>query len=327
MVDRFGGRPPPECLSGVSRSIHTRAGSRRREGARTQETLDTTTPFLLYIAAGCCSSVPGGSHDGQGGDRGQGGAAYPVLRRACTFPDWLMCALHAASLIPSFAGPSQSVTLTQSHTSHTQIVVVNKPFGLSTIPNSELVKDSTADATLADNASASPPRAPPESTEGAADAPGPTAAAPAAAPALTGAPSAIANKHKKRKRTHQELWHDMLRGPALLEEAASLSPDQQHLRPYLETLASRKDAVPRKWQKFAGWGQRTLKCDETTAEDLYGLLQQRFEAEEGGRGDSVMTRLLRHFREVKTVHRLGTSGWSGIQMGSGARAKRWIYAG
>jgi len=128
-----------------------------------------------------------------------------------------------------------------------------------------------------------------------------TAEAAAAAAAL----SATKNNSNTKKRTHQEMWHDMLRGPLLLAEAAALPPDRHHLRPYLESLATRRDAVPRKRQKFLGWGQRTLKCDGPTSAALFDVLQARFEASEGGRTDSVMTRLLRHFKEVKTVHRLG----------------------
>ena len=175
-----------------------------------------------------------------------------------------------------------------------QIVVVNKPFGLNTIPGNELVKEE--EAPPSSSTSAAEPDAP--QTDNAGDQSAPAAAAAAVAGAQTNA--------NARKRTHQELWHDMLRGPELQAEAAALPPDRSHLRPYLESFGARgREAVPRKRQKFVPWGQRRLKCDARMAEELFEVLQAWFEAREGGRADSVMTRLLRHFKEVKTVHRLG----------------------
>lgn len=151
------------------------------------------------------------------------------------------------------------------------LVVVDKPAGLNTIPGNALVK---------------------EEEEGGKEAP----------PATAG---------HKRKRTHQELWMDMLtEDPVALQHSLAASHDHAHLVPYLATLTEHKSSVPRKRQVFMDWGVRTLKAPATDVEGLYEALKAAFEAKEGNRQDSVQTRLLRAFKEIKTVHRLDceTSG-------------------
>jgi hypothetical protein len=190
-------------------------------------------------------------------------------------------------------------------------VVVNKPSGLNTIPGNELVKEE-AEAPPPSAAEAGATEAAAAAAAAASDTPAPpnhdTDGDQAAHAAATTTPTGNGNDTNttRKKRTHQEMWHDMLRGPELQAEAAALPPDRSHLRPYLESIGARsREAVPRKRQRFLPWGQRTLKCDAQTVEELFEVLQARFEAKEGGRTDSVLTRLLRHFKEVKTVHRLG----------------------
>ncbi len=150
------------------------------------------------------------------------------------------------------------------------LIVVDKPARLNTIPGNALVKEE-------------------EDSEA--------------------APPATAGGHK-RKRTHQELWMDMLtEDPVALRHSLEAS-HHAHLAPHLAALMEHKSSVPRKRQVFMDWGVRTLKAPATDVEGLYEVLKAAFEAKEGNRQDSVQTRLLRAFKEIKTVHRLDceTSG-------------------
>jgi tRNA pseudouridine32 synthase/23S rRNA pseudouridine746 synthase len=220
------------------------------------------------------------------------------------------------------------------------LIIVNKPFGLSTIPGNTLVKEegteepsstplppppsasstecSTANATPSSStdpegnkkeaSAASMPPAPPQNTLSS-----PLPAAPPSTSTTTNPPQSqpppIPNNNK-RKRTHQELWMDMLtQDPTTLQHALNLSTDP-HLAPTLASLLAHKSSVPRKRQTFLEWGVRVLKAPPQDMEALYERLHQAFEAKEGNRQDSVQTRLLRVFQQVKTVHRLDceTSG-------------------
>lgn len=160
------------------------------------------------------------------------------------------------------------------------IIVVDKPFGLNTIPGNALVKDNEQ----------------PEIEE------------------ETGTPTPIptADTNNKRKRTHQELWMDMLQGdPTPLHQAlASHSTTTTSLTPTLTALLSYKSSIPRKRTKFIDWGTRILKLPASDLDALYDILHATFEAKEGNRQDSVLTRLLQTYKEIKTVHRLDceTSG-------------------
>jgi hypothetical protein len=112
---------------------------------------------------------------------------------------------------------------------------------------------------------------------------------------------------KKRKRpTMQDNWSAMLKDWATIQ----LSDEQQHLQPYLERLGS-LSAVPRKRPKFTSFVGRALKLtDQGTAEELFDLLMAELYDRQGPPPDSVLTRLLRFFKEARTVHRLDqeTSG-------------------
>jgi len=221
------------------------------------------------------------------------------------------------------------------------LIVVNKPFGLSTIPGNTLVKEegteeasstapmppapsesSTANTTTPSSSpaleqdqkqvsAASMPAAPPQSSNDTSTSS--SSSLPAAPPSnstYTSPPRPQAPKNNKRKRTHQELWMDMLtQDPATLQQTLNPTADP-HLAPTLASLLAHKSSVPRKRQTFLEWGVRVLKAPPQDMEALYGRLHQAFEAKEGSRQDSVQTRLLRVFTQVKTVHRLDceTSG-------------------
>lgn len=90
-----------------------------------------------------------------------------------------------------------------------------------------------------------------------------------------------------KKRTHQELWIDMLQDHASLQQA--LGDDQGELKPYLERL-SKSSVVPRKRQRFVGWALRTLNTTESKADEIFSWLAEHFEKREGTRADSVLTR-------------------------------------
>lgn len=219
------------------------------------------------------------------------------------------------------------------------LIIVNKPFGLSTIPGNTLVKEegakeasftapmppapsesSTANTTTPSSSpleqdkkqasAASMPAAPHQSSNDTSTSS--SSSLPAAPPnsTYTSPPPPQAPNNNKRKRTHQELWMDMLtQDPATLQQTLNLTADP-HLAPTLASLLAHKSSVPRKRQTFLEWGVRVLKAPPQDMEALYGRLHQAFEAKEGNRQDSVQTRLLRVFQQVKTVHRLDceTSG-------------------
>ena len=164
--------------------------------------------------------------------------------------------------------------------------MVDKPFGLNTIPGNALVKD---DEPQTEQEQQQQP-----------DTPTPT----------------DTDTNNKRKRTHQELWMDMLQGdPTPLHQAlaSSTTPSttsSSSLTPTLTALLSHKSSIPRKRTKFIDWGTRTLKLPASDLDALYDILHATFEAKEGNRQDSILTRLLHTYKEIKTVHRLDceTSG-------------------
>lgn len=174
-------------------------------------------------------------------------------------------------------------------------MVINKPFGLNTIPGNELIQAQSDNEGGHQNNSTTKKDEQLVSRK--------AAEAGAEGASLSTAPSSSSAK----KRTHQELWVDMIRGqkdnPPTWHN--SLNEAQAHLKPYITALVERHDSIPRKRPKFIGWGVRTLKAPEAAVEEIYEVLKANFEATEGTRVDSVMTRLLKYFPEVKTVHRLG----------------------
>lgn len=168
------------------------------------------------------------------------------------------------------------------------IIIVNKPFGLNTIPGNSLVKEETINP----NGSGS------SSTRGAAQ----------DTNDITSSTEQFMSK--KRERTHQELWMDMLTQDRISLEQSMNMPADSHLAQYFASLMAHKSSVPRKRQTFLDWGLRTLKAEREDLVVLYECLNRAFEAREGQRADSVQTRLLHVFQVIKTVHRLDceTSG-------------------
>lgn len=233
------------------------------------------------------------------------------------------------------------------------LIVVNKQVGLSTIPGNTLVKgegtdeassievkppvpleSSTADAVMLTSllaldedlkqysaVSAQPALAQGNDTTSSSP---PLAAPPF--PATSPSSPSPPRPNNKRKRTHQELWMDMLtEDPVTLQHTLNLSADP-YLARTLASLLAHKSSVPRKRHIFVEWGVRILKAPSDVMETIYERLLKAFEAKEGNRQDSVQTRLLRVFQQVKTVHRLDCETSGALVLARTVQAARSLSA-